>query len=69
VYSASSGSEFFTVAIGVRDQLQLEARRALAVEVIDPHSGETVVSRQLAGGEVFMIGDGREVLILRGRYP
>jgi hypothetical protein len=69
VYSASAGSEFFTVAIGIRDQLQLEARRGLAVEVIDPQTGDTVSGETVfAGGATFTVGDGREVLILRGRY-
>ena len=69
VYSATTESgEFSTVAIGIRGELQLEARRALTVDIIDPQSGEMLRSETHAVGAMFVIGDGREVLLLRGRF-
>ncbi len=68
VYTAVSGNDYFTVAIGVRAELQLEARRALTVQVIDPTTGDTIATHAPGAGAMFMVGDGREVLILRGQY-
>ena len=67
VLAGVSGDDFFGVAFGIRDRVQLEARRGLTVDVIDPQTGETLATHAAATGTVFEVGEGREVVILRGR--
>jgi hypothetical protein len=66
VYTATSGDAFFTVAIGVRAELQLEALRALQVDVVDPITNQVIGSHTLVAGEIVLVGDGREVVVVRG---
>ena len=67
VYSAVRGGEFFTVVIGVKPVVLMEARRGVEFEKIDPVTGEVLRRSALADGQPFDLV-GREVFVLRGRF-
>jgi len=50
--AAVQGERFFAAAFGVVNELRLEARRALEVDVLHPLTGEVLERRTLKAGEV-----------------
>lgn len=67
MYSDTTGSGFFSIAIGVIGELRLDARRALEAEAIDPLTGDVVASASLDAGQRWILS-GHEAYVVRGEW-
>jgi hypothetical protein len=67
VIASVSGDRFFAAAVGVINEITLEARRAMTVEVIHPLTGEVIERATLAAGEQLRPRP-LSVLVIRGAF-
>jgi hypothetical protein len=68
VFAGVKGDRFFAAAVGVVNEITLEARRPMRVEVIHPLTGETLQRADLAAGETLRPRP-LPFLVLSGTFP
>jgi hypothetical protein len=64
-YGSVKDDRFFVFPIGILNEVVLEARQAVAFDVVDPISGQVVSHHDLAAGEQMTLGGG-EAFVLAG---
>lgn len=67
VFVAANGDRFFAAAVGVVNEITLEARRAMSLDVLHPLTGDVVERVTLAPGEQFRPRP-LTFLVLTGRF-
>lgn len=66
-YGSVQGDDFFVFPIGILNHAEMEARRNMRFDVIDPMSGAVLATHDLDAGERVTL-QGRNALVLKGRF-